>query len=469
MPVTSTHKSYNRYLPTWQMLRDLAMGEEALKTGGTLYLPMLSGQKREHYEVYKERNTLYNAFARSVDGLLGLLERQPPVVELQSETLRLWLDDITLSGIPLSAFISTTLKEMLSPSRYGVLVDMPVKEGNRPKFSGYTAESIELWREEVRDGVKILTLVKLKECEEKVDPDGFGSEEQEIYRVLDLDESGFYRQRIYYKPDVTKDEWVLREIIYPNKRQKTRLTFIPFKIFGAFDLTPDCEPPLLLDLAYTNLAHYRESADYWHKLHWNSIAQPVVFTRRENPVLYFGGGTAWPLDPGDAAMILESSGAGIDAHERALDKLEGRMARLGAELLDIPKEGVEAAETARLRQSSRGSILSSIAETASRGLTQCLQWYTWWAGYAETPETAEVSVKVNNEFVESKLSPADLLSFVQAWQQRGISQKTYLYNVKRGGLLPEYQSVEQEILDIEAEAPPQPQTEPDNLAEQQAA
>jgi hypothetical protein len=467
MPVTDEHPQYAASKTAWQTIRDVIRGEQALKAGGTAYLPMLGGQKMEHYQVYKDRNTFYNAVARTVEGLVGLIMRHPPVVTGVFEQFLPWLDDITLAGVPLTSFVGNTVKEQVEVSRLGVLVDMS-EDGavQRPKWSAYCAESITLWRETMIAGANVLTLVVLKEWKGKIGPDGFGSTEEEQYRVLDFDASGFYRQRVFEKR-LNSEEWMVTKVLEPARRGQ-RLDFIPFKFIGARDLTPDVDEPRLLALSLTNLAHYRESADYWHKMHWNAVVQAIVFTNKNDDTYYFGGPVAWILNPGDSAMMLESNGTGIDAHERALDKLESRMARLGAELLDTPIAGVEAAETVRLRQAGRASVLALIADTASRGLTQCLQWYLWWAGVEEKPEDVQATVTVNTDFIDARMTVEELLGFMQAMQSRGISRDTYFYNLKKGGLLPDNRSIEDEKALIESDPPAMPEVKPEPGMEEAA-
>jgi hypothetical protein len=61
------------------------------------------------------------------------------------------------------------------------------------------------------------------------------------------------------------------------------------------------------------------------------------------------------------------------------------------------------------------------------------------------------------------------VSLVQAWQAQGISRDTYLYNVQRGGLLPEGRTIDQEKALIDAEPPPMPQGPGENLDEEEEA
>jgi len=476
--VTSQHKQYIQMLPLWSRVRDCEEGEDTIKLRATLYLPRLSGQSHEDYKRFLDRADYYNGTGRTIDGLHGAIFRQPPVIQwrkqptgaeqfdpatedapktfsgssLEQTQEERWEENITLSGVPLQTFIKKTLREILITGRYGILVDMPQDGDQQCYLCGYNAESIINWREVKTGGVTKLTLVVLEETQETIDADGFGVTESIIYRVLDLDESGFYRVRIFVYNEGDK-EWVLSSQFAPT-RLNQRLDFIPFLFDGVTDLTPAAEIPPLLDLANTNLTHYRTAADYQNALHFTSLPQPWVSTTDRQHVLAIGGTTAWLLNPGDQAGYLEFSGHGIGAIKDSLTSGENQMARLGAELLEHAKEGVEAAETVRLRQSGRASVLSNIANTSSLAFTKALKWLVWWSNYDET----DVQVKINDEFIEQRLSPQDLIALTNSWMMRAVSRDTLLYNIKRGGVMPEDRTIadEKALIDAETVTPTSP-------------
>ena len=128
----------------------------------------------------------------------------------------------------------------------------------------------------------------------------------------------------------------------------------------------------LLDLANVCLSHYRSSADLEHGRHFTAL--PQVRTSQEliqmNTTKAFmsGQGTAWVI-PNEQAKVgfLEFSGQGLGSLERALEQKKKMMAVLGARLLEGPK-GVEAAETARIRQNTETSILGSNGSDSRNGI-----------------------------------------------------------------------------------------------------
>ena len=142
------------------------------------------------------------------------------------------------------------------------------------------------------------------------------------------------------------------------------------------------------------------------------------------------------------------------------------MARLGAAVIEEPKQGVEAAETARINQAGKSSLLASIVSQTELEMTKALRIMAWWGGLTNDLEDKDIVCTMNKDFIEARMVGQDLTAFVAAWQAHGISQQTLLYNVKRGDLLPPDQTVEDEIELILNEEPPLPQGQPDNLDQQ---
>ncbi len=442
MPVTTAHTDYVLYSPLWQKLRDCDAGEQAIHDGGTRYLPALNGQKSADYQVYVQRAPFYEAFGRTIDGLHGAIFRKPTVVELQGDDALLeLLEDASLEGVSFTQQIKFVVREILGPGRHGLLVDFDPQR-NRPKIVAYDAEHIRNWPDRLEARIPLTRPIVLFEQVEQPGSDEFAPEIVPQYRVLDLDGQGLYRQRVFRQVGLSSD-WVQVEEILPDRRG-VRFDFIPFLFVGVTDLTPHIEKPPLLGLANENLHHYRIAADFESKHHWSAVVQPYVMTMKEEDVYYFGSSVAWILNPGDTAGMLETSGAALGESLAFLDRIEGRMAKLGAELLEEPKQGVEAAETVRLRQSGRSSVLGNIADTASRTFTQALRWFAWWAGATEEVNDADFFVKINNEFQEAKMDPAERNQLMLEWQARGVSTQTYRENLKRGGVIPEERTVEEE-------------------------
>src|SRR5262245_60321428 len=405
MPVTTVHAEYAQTEDSWQRCRDVLGGSEAVKAQGERYLPRLLGQSTitfegrviNEYESFKMRALFYEATGRTLQGLLGALFRRDPQVSVP-EPMLLQLDDVTGTGIPFNAFAQTIAQEVISTGRYGVLVDLPSDAitAPQPYWCAYRAEAITNWRMEPRDGVQVLTLVVLKEEIEEVASDGFDIETTPQYRVLRLDDDGWYAVELW-RPDASRqDRWVMIERLEPTIRGQ-RLPVIPFVFFGPTSLLPTVERPPLLGIVEVNLSHYRSSADLEHGRHFCGLPTAWVAGFPTETQLKIGSAVAWVSDNVQAkAGMLEFTGQGLGALEKALDEKEAKMAALGARMLENPRAGVEAAETIRLRTQGEHNFLETLAKTLSRGLTLLLQAHAAWMAL---PEGADISCEVNTDFV----------------------------------------------------------------------
>src|ERR1043166_7271356 len=86
MPVTSTHPDYESNLASWERIRDVLLGDTAVKRAGEKYVARLDSQTETEFEAYVERGFFYNATARTVSGYIGMIFRRDPVLQLPEKS-----------------------------------------------------------------------------------------------------------------------------------------------------------------------------------------------------------------------------------------------------------------------------------------------------------------------------------------------------------------------------------------------
>ena len=147
---------------------------------------------------------------------------------------------------------------------------------------------------------------------------------------------------------------------------------------------------------------------------------------------------------------MEFTGQGLGALREVKNDKEELMARLGARMLEDQKKVAEATETLKLRASGENGALSTVAKTASDGIEVVLKWVAEWSGYS-----GDIKFELNTDFISMRLDSRELLALMQTWQGGGISQETFLDNLKRGEILPQDRTLEEEkaLLDSEANSP----------------
>lgn len=438
MPVNSQHEQYSEMLPLWQRCEDAIEGQSAVHDAGKKYLPALKDQTTDDYNAYKLRACFFNASGRTLDGLVGMVFRKPPVIDIP-ESMQAIIDDIDLAGTSLQTFSNLITREVLMTGRVGLLVEYPVvnaqpknqaeasRQNLRPYVSTYEAETIINWRIARVNNVSQPVMIALTE-EYTVTDDGFDAKCEEQIRVLSLEQG--YVQRIYRKND--KKEWILFEEIIPLKNG-ARLDFIPFFLFGAQTNSFDEQMPVLLDLVDLNLAHYRVTADYEHGCHFAGLPTAVItgYEARENEKLYIGSATAWVFNNADAdAKFLEFTGQGLGALENNLDRKEKQMAAIGARMLEQQKNGVEAENTLRIRSAGENSVLASIANLISQQLSNVLTFMAEWEGI-----NGPVSIQLNTDYIPVSMTAQELTALVASWQGGAISKQTLFNNLQRGEII----------------------------------
>jgi hypothetical protein len=475
VPVNSTHPDYDANAYDWSRARDILGGEDAVKSAGEKYLPRLDSQTDQEFLAYRKRAAFFNATARSAEGFVGLIFRRPPFVkapESQSgvgKALAGFVNDADMLGTTLASYAKSVVAEVVGVGRAGSLVDWEGDIEERAYVSLYSAEQIINWRVERVNGRNVPTLIVLSENVASYNPDDlFDFKAQPQMRVLKLvpgeaakdapEPRPFHCQVEVWRPKEnpakrSKVEWELFETKIPLRLGKP-LPLIPFIFHGPRHSRPDVDRPPLRDIIAVNLDHYRLDADYKHGLHFTALPTAWVSGFDKSASLRIGSSTAWVSEtPGATAGYLEFTGHGLTSFERAMDRDEHLMAVLGSRLLEDQKKVAETAEAIQLRQSGENSVLSGIATSVSESLTQVLRWVFWWNSTEEIPEaitSADVLIQLNTDFSLKGMTSQDLQAVVAAWQAGAISKDSMFELFRKGEILPDGRSNQDEAALVRA-------------------
>jgi len=137
-----------------------------------------------------------------------------------------------------------------------------------------------------------------------------------------------------------------------------------------------------------------------------------------------------------------------------MDRDERLMAILGARLLETQKRVGETADAIELRQSGENSILGALAGSVSMSLTHVLRWAHWWNSTERMPDDVtneQVVMELNTDFSTKGLAANEIAAVVQAWQNGALSRDSMLDLFRRGEVLPEGRTNEEEMRLIEKE------------------
>ena len=476
------HPRYKAMSDQWVKCRAVSAGQRAVHDAKTLFLPRLKDQDDESYNSYRLRSSFFNASWRTISALSGLIFRKPPVMDVP-KSIEPMLEDVTGTGVSFHVLSQQVTIEDLTTGKLGILVDFPSQstEGMtqadaeakniQPTMQLYKAEPFYNWKTGRVNNKTVPVEVRLME-DYSYPAKGFENPKTEIrYRVLDLvrrprgegvdeNEGLVYRVRVYRIEDKDKEQQQVGSDLYPLMNGKP-LAYIPFYSIGVDDTDIDNVPePPLIDLVDLNLAHYRTGADYAHGLHFTGLPTAVVSgysPEDKADKLYIGSQSAWTFpDPQAKATFLEFTGQGLQALEKALEKMEQQMAILGARLLTAEKKDAETAQVAQIHRAGESSVLSAIAQTISIGLTKALNTFCEWAG-----QTGKWSVSLNRDFLPVGMTPQELTALLAGWQMGapGLSDEGLFNIFKQREMINDDITLEDEQVRIGSKRPPAPGTD----------
>ena len=472
--ITTRHPMLEVVLDQIRRSRDCHEGTDAIKQTAPIhgnvvfstdeeYLPKLNGQDKRQYQSYKKRAVFYGAMARTVTALVGAIDRKPPEVD-GADPLNEFMKDVTGTGISLNEFLKDVEEEVMISGRVVVCVDRKNSEDNRPYLVWYKSEDCINWfTEQYTDFDKRLNGMIFRESYFERDSDN-------IYKLIQRDQ---YREFVMNDGNVTvnlwrpedekenkapvinidtsesKPEYVIKES-YDLSNRGRALGFIPCVPIVSDGSPFDVPKPPLLDLVDVNLAHYRNSADYEHGMHWTALPTPVLtgLNGTDNKISIGSGSAIILPDPQSSAMFLEFSGQGLSTIKTAMEHKEMMMSSLGARMLATRMDQSTSAEVARINYSGETASLCNVARSMSRGMSRMLRMVGIWENIKSA---AGIEVHLNEDYVDTKLAGADLTALMSAYQGGAMSLDSLIWNLASGERLPLGRTVDDEVALIEAD------------------
>lgn len=454
MGVNHQHPDYVKWSPIWKKCRD-AKSQELVHAAGQEYLPVLADETGTAYNARKKRALYYTAYARAVQGLVGMLFRKQPAYSDAAETAEEILADATLSGVSFTELMETGATDAIEVYRFGIMTDYPVVgEGKtladvkdlRPSSNIYKAESIINWKTTRIGGKQILSKVVLSESRADA-KDEWEDTTTEQFRVLDLFE-GFYRVRVF---EVQEGQDVQIGLDYFPLMNNQKQTTIRFEIFPSVGISP----PPLLGMVNVNLSHYMTTADYEQGC--SLSGRPTLFitgyTPKEGTSIYIGGAMAQCIPQPEAKAFFLEVTSKFEALRLNLGEKELKMAVLGSRMLEQQKKGAETAEAAGLHRVGESSALSVISSQLSKTFSRVLKHLLNWDG----KNGDEASVTINKDFVSASITPQLFDAMLRAVQASQMSGEAFFYNLKQGELYPNSVTWEEEQTRIGNQSPPAPE------------
>lgn len=440
---------YEKWVPRWDRVRRACAGQAEVKEAKTKFLAKLPGQTPQQYDSYILGAVYTNYSGRTLKGLLGMIYRKLPQYKIPTAFEPIW-KDLDLQGASAIQVSRNVTTELMVTGGCGVLVEYPkapkdlpskaIQEALnlRPYSALYTRESILDYRIERVNNSAQLVMVKLLEKVSEWDQN-YASKSVDQLRMLILEQEG-YLQRVYRKKAGTGEWLQFGEDIIPTMGG-ARLPFIPFWPFGTEQNHIKPQKAALEDLAEVNLAHYRTSASYERGCMFTGAPTPMLagFDLKENEKVVLGSTTAMcSTNPQAKWGYLEFTGQGLRELASNMQAKEAQMAALGARMLAPEKTGVEAEGALKMRSNGESCALADLAVLQSEAFTELLKFMATWLKL----DAAEISFKLNTDYLPAAMSAADLLALVKTWQAGAMPLETLFDNLKRGEIVDASQNFE---------------------------
>lgn len=442
--VKTQHREYIANFDKWAKVRHAVSGDMAkfLRNVGANESDVVYGALRQ--KEYADGAIVYNFTKRTLAGMVGSVMRKDP--EQAFPTAMDYLkDNADGSGVGLWQHAQDTLMEIDSVGRGGLLVDAPESDvatmaqqnaGQlNPIIAFYTTENIINWKLKRVGSVNKFQMVVLREPFEYNDsPDEFTTLIGEQFRVLDIDENGNYRQRVYkFDNGGTPIDGVVTLNPKLNNVPKGE---IPFTFVGASNNDSTVDDAPLLPLAELNIGHYRNSADNEENLFVVSQAMLVIApsntfspeqweTANPNGVKFGARRGVNVGFQGDAKLI---QAAATNALDNALTKKEQQAIQIGAQLI-TPTQQITA-ESARLQRGADTSVMATIARNVSKAYEDCLKWVAQMMGLPDTG----IEFKLNMEFFLQPMTAQDRAQWAADIQAGLLPQEAYWAAARKAGV-----------------------------------
>jgi hypothetical protein len=456
--------AYKRTLPRITKCRDVYRGSEAIRDGGTKYLPKFTNESDVLYDARKTIAALFNGYARTILAAVGLLCDPEPVLgaDMPALLVKMW-ENVTGEGMHGAVFTNLLATAAMVDGFAGIITEYPRADDpriDRSKASAAATAALETGLELDAADVEALglrpyfILVKVDEClpiyesvngrrtlvmfirkENVTERKGrFGLEGRTLYRVYELNANG----------TVTYERWSVVKGAAPARDEgptvMRNLVGIPWSPLPAGERLAENEyKPTLLDLADLNITHHRIATGILSLEETAFVPSLVRIGAKPDadgdyPPIATGPGNSIeaPATEGVAQPLYYLSPP-VDVLEpgmRSLENCKAEMGAMGASFLTPEPRAQETAAAHRMDAAAERATIS----TVSRRLQDCLESAFGFAGQFVREKAG--SVKVNKDFVGEGVD-ATLAAVMVSAYQAGLFTIEELRTFLATGQLPE--------------------------------
>lgn len=448
------------------LVHDLLEGTRTMHHKSKDYIHKWRDEDETVYNLRRKIEVVFGGLNRTLSAAVGMLFAIAPVMTwpVENEEFTDQWTNIDGAGTTGTVFMKRFAREAIADGFAAILVDHAPAPGEdvvvtaanykalglRPTWAMYSRKQIINWRTAVVNGMRMLTLVVLRE-EGEVDDGLYGVRAVCRYRVLRLvnGQASWSLYRQVKEPALNVAAFVLEASGFFRNYYGEVSPEIPF----AIAYTGDTKAPMtatipLMDVAWANLAHWQISTDIRFYRALCAFPQPTITgALAQEPGMNTNGQQVMNpgrlrLGPVVAVMLQENgkfewtelSGKSLDQLEKGQDEKMHAMSTLGMSFLTKDVRGVQTAESMRLDAVAENATLATAAQGVEDGVNQALKFHAWYLGL--DPHRDAPTTRVSRDFENTVLDAQTMLVYVQAISDAGLPIRFLLEAWKAGGRLP---------------------------------
>lgn len=448
------HSKYAQTEPLRTLFEDVCGGTAAIRAKHSDYLPQFPLEHDKDYKARWESATALNVTEKTIETMCGLVFQKEITLDkkVPQQIVDLW-ENIDNKGNHGNVFSRDIFEESFE-GWSAILVDAPTAKANdlgeqkamglRPYWVAYDACDVINWDYQVNEVSRKteLSLVVFKECQ-SVAEGRYKRKEVTRYRTFILDGGVKWRlDEVRKSKDVNgKDEII--EIVGDTLIPK--LDAIPVAFIGE-----PGDPPVLLDLAYTNLKHAQKLSDYESIIHKTCV--PIPFTvgidAAEFGKMAKVGSTMYHLPVGGSMAFAEVQGFAIDKARQALEDLKLDMATLGLAMLAANrKANADVTATEKLLDTIKETSTLQVRANQLKDAIELALSFT--AKYLGQDEGGSVSLGAT--WSELVLSAQEITAYATLVADGVLSLESFLWTLEQADVLPEDVTAAKEMERIKTE------------------
>lgn len=457
------------------MTRALMGGTETMRLANTKYLPKWPKEKQENYNTRLAVSTLFPAYSRTVNTLVGKPFSQPvKLSENMPESIKKILADVDMEGRNIDTYAAERLQMALAHGIAGILVDFPdrgdtpntqeaeQKAGLRPYWVDIEFWNILGWKYKTEAGKKVLTQLRFFEWVEEDDGE-FGVKDVCQIKVLLVGGYEIWRE--------TEKKGIWTRVQKITGTTNTEVRFVP--LYGEYLDFMAANPPLI-ELAYLNIKHWQSQSDQDNIVH---VIRAPILAYNSNEMAPGPDGKARPVEltispnmgvriPMEADIkYVEHTGKAVETARKELDELKDEMRQSGAELLVMRMTQATATEVSG--DNSVGTCaLQRIVNRAQDGFNLAIQYTADWIG-EKNPGTISIFNDFGLDTMDQAVAQLVLEMADDSGGKKPIISRRRAYNeYQRRGILSPDTQYEEEQKEIESQPKselPKPAPVPGNL------